>query len=37
MTVAVAAAADVIARNMQAQDADALIDASIAEVGAKLH
>lgn len=37
VTVAVAAAADVIARNMQAQDADALIDASIAEVGAKLH
>jgi F-type H+-transporting ATPase subunit b len=37
VTVAVAAAADVIARNMQAQDADALIDASIAEVGSKLH
>lgn len=37
VTVAVAAAADVISRNMQAQDADALIDASIAEVGAKLH
>lgn len=37
VTVAVAAAADVIARNMRAADADALIDASIAEVGAKLH
>lgn len=37
VTVAVAAAADVISRGMTSQDADAIIDASIAEVGAKLH
>lgn len=37
VTVAVAAAAEVIASGMKTQDADALIDASIEEVGAKLH
>lgn len=37
VAVAVAAAADAIAQGMKPQDADALIDASIAEVGAKLH
>lgn len=35
--IAVAAAGDVIAKTIKAKDADALIDASIAEVGAKLH
>ncbi len=35
--VAIAAAADVIGNSMQASDADALIDASIAEVGVRLH
>ncbi|WP_417279797.1 F0F1 ATP synthase subunit B [Celeribacter sp.] len=37
ITVAVAAATDVIAKNMSAADANALIDTSIAEVGDKLH
>ncbi len=37
VTVAVAAAADAISQGMKPQDADALIKASIAEVGAKLH
>lgn len=37
VSVAVAAAADAISRGMKPQDADALIEASIAEVGAKLH
>jgi F-type H+-transporting ATPase subunit b len=37
VTVAVAAAADVIRRDMTQGDADALVDAAIAEVGAKLH
>ena len=37
VTVAVAAAGDVIRSRMQAADADALIDAAIAEVGGKLH
>jgi F-type H+-transporting ATPase subunit b len=37
VTVAVAAAGDVIRSRMQAADSDALIDAAIAEVGGKLH
>lgn len=37
VSVAVAAAADAISRGMKPQDADALIEASIAEVGGKLH
>ena len=37
VSVAVAAAADAISQGMKPQDADALIEASIAEVGAKLH
>ncbi|AJE45471.1 F0F1 ATP synthase subunit B [Celeribacter indicus] len=37
ITVATAAAADVIAKKMTAEDASTLIDASIAEVGEKLH
>lgn len=37
VAVAVAAAADAISQGMKPQDADALIKASIAEVGAKLH
>ncbi len=37
VTVAVAAAGDVIRGRVKAADANALIDASIAEVGAKLH
>ncbi len=37
ISVAVAAASDVIAKEMSATDANALIDASIDEVGAKLH
>jgi F-type H+-transporting ATPase subunit b len=37
VTVAVAAAADVIRGGLSKADADAMIDASIAEVGAKLH
>lgn len=37
VAVAVAAAGDVIREGMQAKDANALIDASISEVGAKLH
>lgn len=36
-TVAVAAARDVIARNMTAADGTALIDAAIADVGDRLH
>lgn len=35
--VAVAAAADVIREDIKAKDANALIDAAIAEVGAKMH
>lgn len=35
--VAIAAAGDVVARQMSASDADALIDSSIETVGAKLH
>lgn len=35
--VAVAAAADVIRRSIEERDADALIDAAIAEVGGKMH
>lgn len=35
--VAVAAAAEVIRRDMRPADGDALVDAAIAEVGAKLH
>jgi F-type H+-transporting ATPase subunit b len=37
VSVAVAAAAEVIGRGMRPGDADALIDAAIAEVGAKMH
>ena len=37
VTVAVAAAADVIRERMQPSDADAMIDDAIREVGAKLH
>lgn len=37
VAVAVAAAADVIRQRMGENDADALIDAAITEVGAKLH
>ena len=37
VTVAVAAAQDVIAKQTTAADANALIDDAIAEVGAKLH
>ncbi len=37
VTVAVAAAGDVIRSRMQAADSDALVDAAIAEVGGKLH
>jgi F-type H+-transporting ATPase subunit b len=37
VTVAVAAAGDVIREKMRDKDADALVDAAIAEVGAKLH
>ncbi|MEL6127564.1 MAG: ATP F0F1 synthase subunit B [Pseudomonadota bacterium] len=37
VSVAVAAARSVIAERMSASDADAMIDASINEVGAKLH
>jgi F-type H+-transporting ATPase subunit b len=37
VTVAVAAAGDVLRENMQASDANRLIDDAIAEVGAKLH
>lgn len=37
VTVAVAAAAEVISQGMRPEAADALIDASITEVGAKLH
>jgi F-type H+-transporting ATPase subunit b len=37
VTVAVAAAGDVIRSRMQVADADALVDAAIAEVGGKLH
>lgn len=37
VTVAVAAAAEVIQSGLSSADADALIDRSIAEVGAKLH
>jgi F-type H+-transporting ATPase subunit b len=37
VTVAVAAAGDVIRAGMRDQDADKLIDASITEVGSKLH
>jgi len=37
ISVAISAASDVIAEKMTAADADALIDASIAEVRAKLH
>ncbi len=37
VAVAIAAAGDVIGRNMKDDAADALIDAAIGEVGAKLH
>lgn len=37
VAVAVAAAGDVIAKNMAAKDANALIDAAVKDVGAKLH
>lgn len=37
VVVAVAAAGDVLAKQMTAETADALVDASIAEVGARLH
>ncbi len=37
VAVAVAAASDVIAKGMAAKDANALIDAAIKDVGAKLH
>lgn len=37
VTVAIAAAGDVIGRSLTAQDADALIDAAITDVGTKLH
>lgn len=37
VTIAVAAAGDVMRERIQDQDANALIDASITEVGAKLH
>jgi F-type H+-transporting ATPase subunit b len=37
VSVAVAAAAEVIRRDIRPDDADALIDAAIAEVGGKLH
>ncbi len=37
VAVAIAAAGEVIGRNMKADEADALIDAAIGEVGAKLH
>lgn len=37
VAVAVAAAGDVIARELGPRDADALIDAAIADVGGKLH
>jgi len=37
VAVAVAAAADVIAKTMRSEDADALIDAAIAEVGARIN
>lgn len=37
VSVAVAAAADVIRKDLGASDADALIDAAISEAGAKLH
>ncbi|MGV6840252.1 MAG: F0F1 ATP synthase subunit B [Planktomarina sp.] len=37
VTVAIAAATDMITSNMTAKDGNALIDASIDEVGAKLH
>jgi F-type H+-transporting ATPase subunit b len=37
VSVAVAAAADVIRRELTAEDGDALIDAAIAEVGGKMH
>ena len=37
VTVAVAAAADVLRGRIKAEDADRLIDAAISEVGAKLH
>lgn len=37
VNVAVAAASDVLREKMKAQDSKALIDASIAEIGARLH
>jgi F-type H+-transporting ATPase subunit b len=37
VSVAVAAAADVLKARMKAEDADRLIDSAISEVGAKLH
>ncbi len=37
VAVAIAAASDVIAKNMAAKDANALIDAAIKDVGTKLH
>lgn len=37
VNVAVAAAAEVIGRSMRPEDADALIDAAIADVGGKIH
>ena len=37
VTVAVAAAGDVLRENMKAAEANRLIDAAISEVGAKLH
>lgn len=37
VSIAVAAAGDVLREKIKAQDANTLIDASIAEVGAKLH
>ncbi len=37
VSIAVAAASDVIRNNMQPQDADALIDAAIADVGSRMH
>ena len=37
VTVAIAAASDVLRERIKAQDANAMIDASIAEVGSRLH
>lgn len=37
VSVAVAASAELIRKNMQDQDADGLIDAAIADVGARIH